>query len=81
VPGYEYLGWYGLVAPVKAPAKIVAALNAEIVRALKTPEVQERVQALGADPHGTSPREFADFMLSEQKKIGKLIEVAGLRKQ
>jgi tripartite-type tricarboxylate transporter receptor subunit TctC len=79
VPGYEILGWYGLVAPVKTSAKIIAVLNAEIVRALRTPEVQERVQTLGVDPHGTTPREFADFMLAEQKKIGKLIEAAGLR--
>jgi tripartite-type tricarboxylate transporter receptor subunit TctC len=79
LPGYEILGWYGLVAPVKTPAAIIAALNAEIVRALKSPEVLERVQTLGVDPHGSTPRQFADFMLAEHKKIGRLIESAGLR--
>ena len=79
VPGYEILGWYGLVAPVKTSPKIVAALNAEIDRAMKSLEVLERVQTLGVDPHGSTPREFADFMLAEHKKIGKLIESAGLR--
>lgn len=79
VPGYEILGWYGLVAPAKTSPKIVAALNAEIVRAMKSPEVLERVQTLGVDPHGSTPREFAAFMQAEHKKIGKLIESAGLR--
>ncbi len=79
VPGYEILGWYGLVAPAKTSPKIVAALNAEIVRAMKSPEVLERVQTLGVDPHGSTPREFAVFMQAEHKKIGKLLESAGLR--
>ena len=79
VPGYEILGWYGLVAPVRTQPKIVAALNAEIVRAMKSPEVLDRVQTLGVEAHGSTAREFANFMLAENKKIGKLIESAGLR--
>lgn len=81
LPGYEIIGWYGLVAPLKTPAKIIAALNSEIVKALKTPEVQARVHALGVDALGTTPKEFAAFMLAEQSKIRKLIDAAGMRKQ
>ncbi len=79
VPGYEMLGWYGLVAPIRTPNRILAMLNAEIVKALKTAEIQDRVHALGADPLGTTPREFAAFMAAEKEKIRQTIEAAGLR--
>lgn len=78
--GFEIIGWYGLVAPIKTPKEIINVLNNEIVKALKTSELQERIQTLGADPHGTSAFEFGQFMIAEQKKISKLIDVAGLRK-
>ena len=65
IPGYEAIGWYGLVAPAKTPARIVAMLNAEIVKALKRPEVIEKIRALGADPLGTTPQEFRAFMAEQ----------------
>jgi tripartite-type tricarboxylate transporter receptor subunit TctC len=79
VPGYEFIGWYGLVAPAKTPAHIIAKLNAEVVRALKTPEFQERLSALGAEPMGTSAQELGAFTRDQVAKMGKAVKASGAR--
>ncbi len=79
VPGYEALGWYGLVAPVKTPQRIIAMLNAAIVRALKSSEFLEKLRALGTDPLGTTPQAFTKFMLAQEEATRKTMEMAGLR--
>lgn len=79
VPGYEMIGWLGLVAPTKTPDRIIARLNAEINKALKSTEIQDKLQALGLEPIGTTPREFAAFMLAQKEKMRKTVEAAGLR--
>ena len=79
VPGFEAIGWYGLVAPANTPATIVAVLNAEVVKALKRPEMIEKIRALGADPIGTTPREFTAFMTEQIETTRKIMDAAGLR--
>jgi tripartite-type tricarboxylate transporter receptor subunit TctC len=79
VPGYEAIGWYGLVAPAKTPPHIVAKLNAEILRALHTPEIIDKIRALGADPIGASPKEFTAFMAEQIEVTRKTMDAAGLR--
>ena len=79
VPGYEAIGWYGLVAPAKTPERIIAMLNAEIIKALKMPEVIEKIRALGADPIGASPKEFTAFMTGQIEVTRKTMDAAGLR--
>jgi tripartite-type tricarboxylate transporter receptor subunit TctC len=80
VPGYEIIGWYGLVAPIKTPDRIVALLNAEIVKALKSAEIQEKLSAMGADPIGTTPQEFASFLSAQLVSMRKTIEASGVRR-
>jgi tripartite-type tricarboxylate transporter receptor subunit TctC len=79
VPGYEAIGWYGLVAPARTPQTIITALNAEIIKALKTPEVVEKIRSLGADPIGGSPQEFSAFISEQIDITRKIIDAAGLR--
>jgi tripartite-type tricarboxylate transporter receptor subunit TctC len=79
VPGYEMIGWYGLNAPVKTPARIITQLNAETNKAIKSPEFQEKLQALGADAVGGTPQEFTAFMTEQREKIRRIIEIGGLR--
>src|SRR5437762_7980672 len=55
--GFDANTWYGLLAPAGTPAPIVATLNAEVNRALKTPEVRERLAAEGGDALGGSPED------------------------
>lgn len=79
VPGYEMIGWLGLVAPRRTPEKIIVRLNAEINNALKSAEIRDKLLALDLEPMGTTPREFAAFMLAQREKMRRTVEAAGLR--
>ena len=79
VPGFEALSWFGLVAPAKTPQAIVAKLAAETQRILKLPDVNERIVALGAQPVGGTPQEYAAFIRSEIAKWQKVIRSAGVK--
>ena len=79
VPGYEFIGWYSLFAPAKTPAGIVNRLNAEIVKALKTPEFRERFTALGAEPSTSTPQELADYLRAQTEKMRKAVQDSGAR--
>ena len=79
VRGYEVAGWYGVVAPAKLPKPLIAKLNADIVRALKTPEVADRMAADGSEALGTTPEQFGAHIKSEVAKWRGLIQKAGIR--
>lgn len=79
VPGFEALSWFGLVAPAKTPTATVSKLAAETQRILKLPDVNERIVALGAQPVGGTPQEYAAFIKSEIQKWQKVIRSAGVK--
>jgi tripartite-type tricarboxylate transporter receptor subunit TctC len=79
VPGYEVSTFYGISAPAKTPRPIIDRLHSEIVRALKAPDVREKLLGLGADPVGNTPEEYTAFMQSEITKWGKVIKAAGIK--
>ena len=79
VPGYEFVGWYGLVAPARTPAAIVNRLNAELAPAFAAPEFQARLTDLGADPGGGSARDFAAFMQEHMARMRRAIVDSGAR--
>jgi tripartite-type tricarboxylate transporter receptor subunit TctC len=79
LPGYDIVGWYGLLAPQKTSPAIVNQLSGVILKAMKTAEFQEKLRALGADPIGTGPREFGSFLVEQNEKFRKLVDAAGLR--
>jgi tripartite-type tricarboxylate transporter receptor subunit TctC len=79
VPGFEAVSWFGLVAPAKTPKTIVDKLAAETQRILRLPDVNQRIVALGAQPVGGTPKEYADFIRSEIQKWQKVIRSAGVK--
>jgi len=79
VPGYEVTTFYGVSAPAKTPRPIIDRLHGEIVRALNTAELRERLQSLGADPVGNTPEQYTAFMQNEIAKWGKVIKAAGIK--
>lgn len=81
VPGYETVSWYGLVAPAKTPPALVARLNAEVVRAMQSPEFQDKLNALGAEPRGTTPAEFSAFIAAHTEKLRAAVVATGIRSQ
>ena len=79
VPGYEFIGWYGLAAPARTPAPVLARLNAEISGALKTPEFRERFSTLGAEPLGSTQQELAAFMREQTTKMRAAVKASGAK--
>jgi tripartite-type tricarboxylate transporter receptor subunit TctC len=81
VPGYEVVGWNGLVAVAGTPPEIVARLQAEVGKVLRLPEVRERLAALGAEPVGNTPDEFNAFIRAEMTRWGRIIREKGIRSE
>jgi tripartite-type tricarboxylate transporter receptor subunit TctC len=71
--------WYGLLAPAGTPLSIVERLNREVVKALDTPEVRERLQAQGAEPMPGTPEAFASFMREEMARWAPVVKQAGVK--
>jgi tripartite-type tricarboxylate transporter receptor subunit TctC len=79
LPGYSASGWYGLVAPAATPKDALAKLNAVAVKALRAPDVVERLSSQGAEPVGSSAEEWAAFIRSEIEKWAKVVKAAGMK--
>jgi len=79
VRGYEVVGFYGIVAPAGTPPEIVARLNREITKILRTPAIEERLLRDGAEPVGSSAAEFRNYIEADVKKWAKVIAAAGIR--
>jgi tripartite-type tricarboxylate transporter receptor subunit TctC len=79
VPGYEATTWTGIVAPVGLPAPIVERLNAELNRAVTSPTFKEKAAAIGSEPQGSTPEQFAEFMRNEYAKWGDVIKRSGAK--
>ena len=78
LPGYQAVGWFGLLAPAAAPKPVVAKISADVNSVLLQPDVRAKMQAFGADPGGNSPEEFARFIREDQAKWAKLMREAGI---
>jgi tripartite-type tricarboxylate transporter receptor subunit TctC len=77
--GYESLAWYGMVAPARLPAPVMEKLSGEIIKGTKSADMQSALIKQGADPVGSTPREFAAFIKSEMTKYQKVIQEAGIK--
>ena len=79
LPGFEVVGWYGVIGPANLPRAIVVRLHEELLKILKQPDVRERILADGSEPAGTSPEEFRQFMLADLAKWAKLVKESGAK--
>jgi tripartite-type tricarboxylate transporter receptor subunit TctC len=79
LPGFEYDGWYGLVAPARTSRTIVNALSREVGRILLLPDVKERIASQGATPRPTSPKEFDAMVREDIVKRGKVFKASGAK--
>ena len=77
--GYDASSWNGILVPAGTPRAIVDRLNTELVRILRTPNVQERFAQDGALPAPTTPGEFAAFIKSEIAKWAQVVKAANIR--
>lgn len=75
----EIGGWYGLYAPAKTPKEYTDRMLAEVLKALKDPDVREKISNLGAVPVGMPPEEFARYLAADIDKYTKLGKRIGLK--
>ena len=71
--------WNGLFAPAKTPPEAVAILHRAAVSALAMPEVSEKLLLQGAEPVGSTPEAFREYVRSEIEKWGAVIRASGAR--
>jgi tripartite-type tricarboxylate transporter receptor subunit TctC len=81
VPDADYSFWIGAFAPSRTPRPIAERLNAEIIKALNSPEVRKKIAALGADPMPMSLAEFDVFVRREIKLNADIFTAAGIKLQ
>jgi len=80
-PGYDSRGWFGYVAPAGTPPEIVRTLNAEINRAMRQPDVSEKMINAGLIITTESPQFFGDLLKTDYEKYGKLAKDIGFTPQ
>jgi tripartite-type tricarboxylate transporter receptor subunit TctC len=74
LPGFENLGWFGLVAPAGTPQAVITRVHRDVVAVLKSPDVRKRFEDLGMVPVGNTPAEFARAMAEESKHWARVIQ-------
>jgi len=78
VPGYDFAGPIGLVAPARTPPAVINRLNQEIVRALRQPHMAKRIMDSGAELVASTPAEYGATIAAEIATWGKVIRQGGL---
>ena len=79
VPGYEFILWYGLIAPAGVPADIVARLNAEIGSVLRDADISSKLARQGVEAKPSTPQEFAELIRADLKKYSKVVKQTGAK--
>jgi tripartite-type tricarboxylate transporter receptor subunit TctC len=79
VPGYEAVGWNGMVAPANLPAPVLEKVHSTVVKVFQNPEVTGRMTALAADPITTTPAEFGAYIKAEIGKWAKVVKATGAK--
>ncbi|CAN7556443.1 tripartite tricarboxylate transporter substrate binding protein [Pseudorhodoferax sp. LjRoot39] len=75
----EFNSWFGIVAPSKTPPEVVAKLNADIVRAMRSPDGQKKMEDAGFRVTGTTQQEFAGVIAADTAKWGKAVVATGFK--
>jgi tripartite-type tricarboxylate transporter receptor subunit TctC len=79
LPGFRYDSWNALFAPAKTPRAVIDKLNREAGRALKLPDVEQRLHAIGIEPVTTTPAELDKFVAQQLKQAVALAQKAGIK--
>ena len=79
LPGYEVNPWWGLLAPINTPPKIIDRIQTELARILKDPAIADRLRQNGLEPEPSTPNEFAARIASEIKKWREVIRANDIK--
>ena len=81
VTGYDGSAWYGVLAPAGTPAAIVTRLHTELMTALRTPDLKDKLVSQGLEPASYMPEEFSVLIVSELAKWAKVVAAAGVKNE
>jgi tripartite-type tricarboxylate transporter receptor subunit TctC len=79
LPDFDISTWFGVFAPAGTPKETLDRLHAEFTKALAAPDVREKMLALGAEPVGNRPEEFAAYIRAERDKYARVIKASGAK--
>jgi tripartite-type tricarboxylate transporter receptor subunit TctC len=79
VPGFEVVGWYGVMGPAKMPKPLVDKIHAGILSLVNAPEFAKIMRDNGSEPRSSSPEELRQFMLADMKKWADVVKRAGIQ--
>jgi tripartite-type tricarboxylate transporter receptor subunit TctC len=77
--GFQAVAWNGLNAPARTPKDVIARLNADVLKVIRSPELMEKLKAEGSDPVGSSVQQYAAFLREEIAKWAKVIKFANIK--
>lgn len=79
IPGFEVVGWYGIMAPPGLPKPLLNKIHGEFMKALNDPKLQQAIFNQGATPVGNSPDEFRKYLLADMEKWQKVVKASGAK--
>ncbi len=79
VPGYEVVNWFGVIAPARTPPAIIRRVNAELNKALQSPELVKVLNAQTAEAAGGTPEGFGSVIRADYSKWQKVVKQSGAR--
>jgi len=79
LPGFEAIGWNGILAPAKTPRPVIERLHREVVAALRAPDIQAQLSTQAIESVGNSPEEFANVMRTDIAKWAHVLRQAGIQ--
>ncbi|HEY9531358.1 MAG TPA: tripartite tricarboxylate transporter substrate binding protein [Burkholderiales bacterium] len=81
VPGFDYTLWVGLWGPAGMSGDLANKINADVRKAMASPDLRERLTKLGTLPMDMSPQQFSDFVKKELDDTAKVMKAAGIKPQ
>jgi tripartite-type tricarboxylate transporter receptor subunit TctC len=79
LPGFEVVGWYGVMAPAKLPKPLLEKIHAGVTSLVKSPEFIKTMRNNGSEAKSSTPEEFRQFMLNDMKKWADVVKRAGIK--
>ena len=76
---YEFIEWYGLIAPAAVPRDVITRWNGELNRIVATTDFQEKLAGLGVTPRTTTPEEFGAYLREEVERFAKIVKTANVK--
>ncbi|MDB5885844.1 MAG: extra-cytoplasmic solute receptor [Polaromonas sp.] len=78
MPGFEVGAWQGVMVPASTPVQIIQQLNSEVMKALQTPEVRQKLALQGAEPLGSTPQAYGEYVQKELIRWAKVVKETGV---